>query len=130
MVCPYNRLNQRATHPPLPDATSPKREDPAARAGWARSHAPHMIHDTDTVKDRSHRAPDSEEFPDETYRAECVCGWSIKRDKRASNLPPENNKEITRTVASLHETRPRFGDSADETHAVSFSDTDREVETA
>jgi len=56
-----------------------------------------------------------------TYRAECVCGWSIERDKRASNLPRENNEKITRTVASIHETRPRFGDRADETHAVSFS---------
>ena len=58
-----------------------------------------------------------------TYRAECVCGWSIERDKRASNLPRENNEEITRTVASIHETRPRFGDKGDETHDVSFSDT-------
>lgn len=61
-----------------------------------------------------------------TYRAECVCGWSIEREKRASNLPRENNEKITRTVASIHETRPRFGDSADETHDVTFSDTDQE----
>jgi len=59
------------------------------------------------------------------YRAECVCGWSIERDKRASNLPQENNEKITRTVASIHETRPRFGDRADEIHDVTISDTEQ-----
>jgi len=65
---------------------------------------------------------------DGTYRAECVCGWSIERDKRAANLPKENNERITRVAASVHETRPRFGEQADETHVVSFSDTDRSKE--
>jgi len=69
---------------------------------------------------------DSETFTSGRYRAECVCGWSIERDKRASNLPRENNEKITRTVASLHETRPRFGDKADEPHAVSFTNTERD----
>lgn len=60
-----------------------------------------------------------------TFRAECVCGWSIERDKQSANLPEVNNEQITRTVGSLHETRPRFGDRAAETHSVSFSDTDQ-----
>jgi len=60
-----------------------------------------------------------------TFRFECACGWSIERDKSASNLPAENNERITRTVASIHETRPRFGDRGDETHTVSLSETDR-----
>jgi len=62
----------------------------------------------------------------DTYRWECVCGWSIKRDKRASNLPEKNNQRITRQVAEIHETRPRFGDAREETHDVSRTDTDRE----
>ena len=58
---------------------------------------------------------------DGAYRAECVCGWSIERDKQASNLSEESNERIARAVADIHETRPRIGDSADETHAVSLS---------
>lgn len=60
-----------------------------------------------------------------SYRAECVCGWSMKRGKRASNLPAENNERIARTVAAAHEDRPRFGDQADETHVVSFKESDQ-----
>lgn len=63
----------------------------------------------------------SDQSPNALYRAECVCGWSLKRDKRASNLSEETNEKIARTVASAHENRPRFGDQADETHAVSFT---------
>lgn len=58
----------------------------------------------------------------ENYHAECVCGWSLDRDSRASNLPVENNAKITRQVASIHENRPRFGDAEDETHSVTFSE--------
>jgi len=58
-----------------------------------------------------------------TYHAECVCGWSIERDARASNLPAENNERITRKVADVHENRPRFGDKADENHIITFTDT-------
>jgi len=65
---------------------------------------------------------------DETYRWECVCGWSIEREKRAANLPESNNKRIARVVAECHENRPRFGDSADETHEVCNVDTDRTEE--
>jgi hypothetical protein len=61
----------------------------------------------------------------ETYRAECVCGWSIERDKTAANLPPENNERITRTAASVHENRPRFGERAEEIHEISFTGTER-----
>lgn len=56
-----------------------------------------------------------------SFHAECVCGWSITRDKRASNLPVESNERIARTVAHAHEYGPRFGDKADETHEVSFT---------
>lgn len=56
------------------------------------------------------------------YRAECVCGWSVERDKRAANLPEENNERLTRVVASAHEDRPRFGEQADETHVVSLTE--------
>ena len=52
------------------------------------------------------------------FRAECVCGWSVEREERAANLPSENNEEITRKVASIHEGRPRFGERANETHSV------------
>jgi len=51
-------------------------------------------------------------------RAECVCGWSLERDERASNLPAENNERIVEQVASVHENGPRFGDRAEETHKV------------
>ena len=55
------------------------------------------------------------------YRVECIdCGWSTERDKRASNLPAENNERITRIVGDAHENSPRFGDRADETHRVRF----------
>ncbi|SDJ52358.1 hypothetical protein SAMN05216226_104221 [Halovenus aranensis] len=63
---------------------------------------------------------------DDTYRWECVCGWSIERKKRASDLPPENNKRLARSVAEIHETRPRFGAFGDETHAVSRTETEGE----
>jgi len=67
------------------------------------------------------------------YRAECVCGWSIQRDARQANLPRANNKRITQTVASMHESRPRFGERADETHVVTFradhSDPDKQDKT-
>jgi len=56
------------------------------------------------------------------FRAECVCGWSVERDAREANLPIENNERIVEKVASIHETRPRFGDRADETHAVSTTE--------
>jgi len=59
----------------------------------------------------------------ETYHAECVCGWSLDRDSRESNLPEENNAEIVRKVASIHEERPRFGEAADETHETTLSGT-------
>jgi hypothetical protein len=61
----------------------------------------------------------------DTYRWECVCGWSIERDKRASNLPKGNNERIARSVAEIHETRPRFGERSSETHDVSSADSDR-----
>lgn len=55
------------------------------------------------------------------YRAECAdCGWSTERDKRASNLPAENNERITRVVGNAHQNRPRFGDESAETHRVRF----------
>jgi len=56
------------------------------------------------------------------FRAECVCGWSVEREERAANLPRENNQKITRKVASIHEDRPRFGERADETHAVELTE--------
>jgi hypothetical protein len=65
---------------------------------------------------------------DGTYRWECLCGWSIERDKRASNLPEENNERIARTVAEIHEDRPRFGERADETHAVSHLGIEQEAD--
>ena len=61
---------------------------------------------------------------DGTYRWECVCGWSIERQKRAANLPKENNKRIARQVAEIHESRPRFGELENENHCVQ-ADTDR-----
>lgn len=70
-------------------------------------------------------ATDGGSCSDGTYRWECICGWSIERDKRASNLPEENNERIARTVAELHEERPRFGERSDETHAVSPTKTNR-----
>ena len=66
----------------------------------------------------------SDQHSDGTYRWECVCGWSIERDKRAANLPKENNERIARSVAEVHETRPRFGEIGDETHAVSSTGAD------
>lgn len=60
-----------------------------------------------------------------TYSAECVCGWAIERDSRASNLPAENNARIVNRVAELHENRPRFGAKAAETHVTTVTDTDR-----
>jgi len=51
---------------------------------------------------------------DGVYHSECVCGWSIERDGTAANLPRENNREIVRKVAEIHEDRPRFG--SDEAH--------------
>ena len=51
------------------------------------------------------------------YVFECVCGWSIERESDAANLPEENNREIARKTAEIHETRPRFG--RDETHCIS-----------
>jgi len=50
------------------------------------------------------------------YVFECVCGWSIERDSDAANLPEENNREIARKTAEIHESRPRFG--LDETHSI------------
>jgi len=55
----------------------------------------------------------------ETYYAECSCGWSIERDSRASNLPKENNEKIVEKAASIHKTRPRFGDRDAKTHSIS-----------
>ena len=63
---------------------------------------------------------------DATYRWECVCGWSIERDKQAANLPEESNGRIARIAASAHEELPLFGEEADEAHAVSPTDTDQE----
>jgi len=48
----------------------------------------------------------------------CVCGWSIERDRNASNLPAANNERIARTVAELHVERPRFGAAREAQHAV------------
>jgi len=62
---------------------------------------------------------------DDTYRWECVCGWSIERDKRAANLPENNNERIARVVADVHENRPRFGEAASEAHVVSSTDNER-----
>jgi len=56
------------------------------------------------------------------FVATCVCGWSLERDERAANLPRENNQEITRKVAEAHRDRPRFGESAEEKHAIEVSD--------
>lgn len=57
------------------------------------------------------------------FRAVCVdCGWSNEREKSASNLPVESNRNIARTVANLHEYGPRFGERADETHRVRFTE--------
>lgn len=64
------------------------------------------------------------------FRWECVCGWSIERDKRASNLPEENNERIARQVAEVHEDGPRFGEKADETHAVSTTETAQDGDSA
>ncbi len=50
------------------------------------------------------------------YVVECVCGWSIERESDAANLPEDNNREIARKTAEIHETRPRFG--RDETHSI------------
>jgi hypothetical protein len=61
----------------------------------------------------------------DVFRWECVCGWSIERDKRAANLPEENNERIARVVAEGHEGRPRFGEKADETHVVWTTATDQ-----
>ena len=58
----------------------------------------------------------TEQPRDEVYRAKCSCGWSIERDASASNLPEENNREIVRKVAEIHESRPRFG--RDENHST------------
>lgn len=58
----------------------------------------------------------SERPGDGVYRSECICGWSIERDATAANLPRENNREIVRKVAEIHEERPRFG--RDETHST------------
>jgi len=55
---------------------------------------------------------------DGIYYSECACGWSLERDKRAANLPMENNEEITRKVESIHISRPRFGDAENETHEI------------
>ena len=60
----------------------------------------------------------------DVFRWECVCGWSIERDKRAANLPEENNERIARVVAEGHEGRPRFGEKADEPHVVWTTETD------
>lgn len=68
---------------------------------------------------------DTDTETDGTYRAECVCGWSLERGMRASNLPAKNNERITRKVADVHENRPRFGDRADETHVTTFTGTER-----
>ena len=61
----------------------------------------------------------------DVFRWECVCGWSIERDRRAANLPEKNNERVARAVAQGHEGGPRFGEKAGETHVVRDTRTDR-----
>jgi len=46
------------------------------------------------------------------------CDFEKTVDSRYTNLPVENQRRIAEKVAKIHETRPRFGDRADEEHPV------------